>query len=131
MTRIAGSSRQAGFTLLEVLVAFTILAVALGTLVSAFGGSSRSMTAAAEMTLLSMEARSLVDRVGADLALGDGEVTGNTPSGWDWTVRIQPTEGARSGDAPALVIEYLVEVVVRSDAGREFTLRTLRLGAPA
>ncbi len=135
--------RSGGFTLLEVLVAFTILAVALGALLQAFSTGLRGLGAAEAHANAVSHARSKLDEVGALIPLEEGVQSGAFDSdafdsgafdsgafdeGYRWTVSIQPyepSEAAEWGDLS--VVPYDVTVTVAWGRESSVTLRTLRL----
>jgi len=124
----SGNKRRIrGFTLLEVIVAFTILAVALVGLLQAFGTGMRGLGAAQASATAVMHARSKLDEIGQVIALEESQLTGAYKDGYRWNVRIAGVEGDTGGPA-ALARLFDVEVTVTSARGKAFTLNTLRLG---
>ena len=123
---------EAGFTLLEVLVAFAILAVALAGMLQAFGGGLDTVrrTQAANETWSA--ARSLLERVGTELPLEAGQRSGTDESGLAWTVAIRPRKNALDQVKAHERAYALFDVAVTvSRAGAPVaTLQTIRL-APA
>ncbi len=133
---MSGASRpprrrpQAGFTLLEMLIAFTIAALALAVVLPAFSTGLRSLDVAGADVAAMMAARSLIDRVGADLPLEDADLS-DSADGVRWELHIRrqlasPAERLAGGEAPA-VVPVEVEVTAVSGDGPAVTLRTLRL----
>ncbi len=123
--------RQPGFTLIEIIVALAILAVALGTLFQAFSTGLRATTVTDRQAAAVMLAQSLLDRIGQDIPLAAGEQAGVSEDGLRWSIAIAPSPliaPEHSADSP--VIPFDVEVSVAADGGRPITLTTLRL-APA
>ena len=120
-----------GFTLVEVVVAFTILSVALVALMQAFATGMQSLGAAKAGATAVMHARSKLDEVGQTILLENGEYTGDFEDGFAWRVRIAeiPIEDDGTVAAP-LVAPFEVEVNVTGPQGGAVTLTTLRLGAP-
>jgi general secretion pathway protein I len=122
--------RAAGLTLIELLVAFAIAALALGALLQLFSsglGSLRRVERRTEATLL---ARSLLDEVGADIPLTPGERSGTSATGFAWRLRIVPSGAvspAAGSDRPLLL--YEVSVSVGGEREPALTLTTLRLAA--
>ena len=125
--------RAAGFTLLEVLVAFMILAVALGVLLPSFSSSLASLDVSTFHAVALAEARSQIDRLGSEARLEEGELTGVSQAGLSWVMRLyrqddawsqRPSDGTDDG---LVVIPYEVEVIVSDTAGRMLTIKTLRL----
>jgi general secretion pathway protein I len=122
---------SAGFTLLEVLVAFLILAVSLSVLWRSFSGDLASLDSSAFYASALAEARSQVDRLGTEVPLEEGEVRGRAEGGLSWVLRMHQddTWSGQLGDEPAgaQVIPYEIEVVVTDRSDRVLTLTTLRL----
>lgn len=122
---------QGGFSLLEVLVAFAILALMLGVLLGIFGRATQTTIAAAQYAQAATLAESLLNRVGDDIALEAGALSGKTESGFDWEltlVELDLTEAFGTSQLPA--IPYRVDArVLWIDAGRprQVTLSTLKL----
>lgn len=80
---------ERGFTLLEVLVAFVIAALALGVMIEAsLGGLHAAATASRYQEALSL-ARSRLAAAGAG-SLADKEQSGDDGRGFHWMVRIRP-----------------------------------------
>lgn len=127
--------RQSGFSLLEVLVAFAILALSLGVLMQIF---SRAMSATAlneDYSRAVALAEAKLNSVGADIPLEEGVYNGDPENGMDWVVNIAPLDAAVEAlgllpdNLPAQ--PYLVTAVASwpTVAGaRRVVLRSVRLG---
>jgi len=117
---------EAGFSLLEVLVAFTILALSLGLLMQSFSTSMRGLRLSEEYTKATMLAESTLAQVGISLDLKVGELRGEAADGFHWRLTVQPYVAPSGAPLTGALIPYLVEVTVSwSEAGRE--VRELRL----
>ena len=117
-----------GFTLLEVLVAFTILAVALVALLRAFSSGLRGLDAAEVASIAVQHARSKMAEVGSAIPLEPGAEEGAFDDGFRWRVVIEPHELGDGAAAETLpLLPYEVEVTVTGARGGEVTLRSLRL----
>ena len=120
---------EAGFTLVEVIVAFAILALALGVLMFIISdGIQRSAQAelAAEAASL---AQSLLAQAAAETPLRSGERAGQFDDRRRWRLRTEPYAGA--GDPQGAIGAYRVtaEVFWHDDTReRSLALSTLRLG---
>lgn len=94
MSRIAPPPRQAGFTLLEVLVAFIIAALALGIMFDGVVAGMRSASVAAHTERAVAMARSRLAAV--QVAVGSGaartmaEQDGDEGEGFRYSVRVRP-----------------------------------------
>jgi general secretion pathway protein I len=119
-------TRARGFTLLEVLVALIIFAIAFGVLAQIIQtglGQARSAAVTSEAVLL---ARSLLAEVGSELPVAPGVIKGEAEGGYRWRIEMRATEG-RADDA---LRAYLVQVTVASDTqAPPIELSTLRLGS--
>ncbi|MCI0428959.1 MAG: prepilin-type N-terminal cleavage/methylation domain-containing protein [Rhodospirillales bacterium] len=123
--RRAGRAR--GFTLLEVLVAFVILALALAALVQTFGSGMRGVAASERHVMAALAARSLLERVGHDIPLESGEVSGEDGA-FTWTVSMRRAGRAdRRGNDQLVIVPYDVAVTVGWRGGRGVTLESYRL----
>jgi len=120
----------AGFTLVEVLVAFAIAALGLAALFQIFATGLRSAAISEGYARATMLAESQLDRVGIEQPLAPGERFGVFDDGYRWHVAIAPYQEA---EMDALVEIFEVSVTVswgeESGGGRAVTLRTLRLGS--
>lgn len=131
-----GRREARGFTLLEVLVALAIAALALVALFSA-GSSGLFATDAATRAEEALErAQSHLAAVGRDAALLPADASGDDGGGYRWHLTVRPLESRRlspgNGVFGAATTATLYEVAVAVSwrgGGRErrVVLRTLRL----
>ncbi len=121
---------RCGFTLLEVLVAFAILAVAMAALMQAFSQGLRSLEAAEDYGTAAMLARSKMAEVGPIIPIEEGEHTGDLANGWQWRVVVLPYAGDDDASAEASALRlYDVQVAIERDELPLAELRSLRVGA--
>ena len=124
---------SAGFTLLEVLVAFVILALTLGVILRIFSGGLRNAALAGDYSHAMLLAESRL----AELRVQplEGETRGEFDGKYRWRSMIRPwVDGtAASGSGPQLMPVRLMEIdvwVAWGEAGgrsREIGLTTLQL----
>jgi len=90
--------RQRGFTLLEVIVALTVLAITLGSIIKATGEYTANQAYLRDRTLANWVARNVLAEFQLDSAWPEvGERKGTVEMGrmeWDWLARISQTEEA-------------------------------------
>ncbi len=122
-----------GFTLLEVLVAFAVLAVSLGVLFQIFSTGTRASRAAEAYVYATLLAESKLAAVGIELPFQEGEQAGEFDNGYTWRVAMVPYHhGGDEIDGSSSVLAYEVGVTVLWEAagGRQsVSLTTLRLGS--
>jgi general secretion pathway protein I len=85
-------TRQKGFTLIEIVVAFAILALGLGIAMQIAGGAMRNARQAATRTDAALYAQSLLDTVGVGERLEEGSSSGEFGEQFRWTLRAEPYE---------------------------------------
>ncbi len=123
--------RQSGYTLIEVLVAFMILALALTVLMRIFSGGLRNVSVSSDYAVATLIAESRLAAAGIDIPLRPGETSGTEGERFEWTVSVQdyqPWPGYRS--AAKGVDAYRVTVTVEwphGDNTRRVGLSTVRL----
>lgn len=123
-----GSRSSRGFTLIEVLVAFLILAFSLGALLNLFGGSLRSVRLGEEYAQATALARARLALIDADGIVGSGMEAGETGEGYRWSVESAPVQDAmRSGQGDFEPMAVNVTVSWGAVNSRSVTLSTIRL----
>jgi len=121
---------QQGFTLLEVIVALTIVAlcfsVLLGVISGGLGQTNRAETLAAAGSL----AQSLLADLGTEIPIAPGETDGQFANGFRWRLRIEPyTDPTIPQNLSVGAFRALVQIAWGDDnQERSINLTTLRLG---
>ena len=123
-------SRQRGFTLIEALVAFAVLALILGLAFTTFSNGLNRVTIAEGSSQATARAEAILARVGADIPIeeGDQEIPLDEP----YRAMVSMAERARSQPpaVPLRVIPFDVAVTVSWKEGnseRQTTLHSVRL----
>jgi general secretion pathway protein I len=124
-----------GFSLLEVLVAFIILSLALGVLMRIFSGGLGNIGAAEHYSRAVAIAESQLAAAGVESPLTEGENAGEVENGYRWRTsvkRVEPGGGALDNAALPVGL-FQVEVTVNWDdtatTPRGLRLVTLRTAA--
>jgi general secretion pathway protein I len=114
------------------LVALAILTLSLGVLYQSFGLGLNTTNRAKDELEASALAESVLDRVGADLPLRKGELSGSGAPDFNWRVVIAPYDG--TGADPNRLAAFRVTLFITQPQGaakREWRIETLRIGANA
>lgn len=135
---VSARSRGRGFTLLEVIIAFAVLALALTLLLGTLSGSAREVRASADAGRAAMHAQSLLDQVGVGEALRPGSRDGEFEDGrYRWNLSIgryvDPARRARDTIEPGAPQLMLLALHVEwGDGGprERLDLQSLRLAQP-
>lgn len=139
--------RQQGFTLLEVMVAFVVLAAALGLLLGMLSRGLKQVTQAQAETEASLHAQSLLDQLGTLETLEPGSRDGEFDDGrYRWRLQVSeaedpappppPADGSPLPEAPVVLggpLLYRVALEVEWGAAtpaQRLRFTTLRLRAP-
>jgi len=122
---------EAGFTLVEVIVALAILALGLSVLLESISGSLRRTATAARMAEAGALAQSLLAEVGTDRAIKPEDTSGEFPNGYRWHLKMQPYGEANEREEwPVGAYQISTEVEWEEGASRRsYALTTLRLGS--
>ena len=86
------TNKQQGFSLLEILIAFSILALSLSILLKIFSVGVTTTSIAEEYTAAVQIAESLMARTGVETPLQAGESSGLENEKYDWQVTVSPFE---------------------------------------
>lgn len=121
------TNRERGFTLIEVLVAFTIMSIMLLALLQGMSQGLRAIDRAGDKQLVVEHARNTLALVGVTIPLEPG-VYGGEEGDHDWQVSIGPSPYALGPGADRYPMRLLsIEVHVRDYNGAEQYLATMRL----
>ena len=126
--------KESGLTLLEVLVAFVILAVAMTTVMQVFSTGLEGTRRAEAANLAAVMAESKLATVGVEIPVRAGRQNGVEANGIAWAVEIEPYregegEGIGETQPPMNALQVRIEVNwpgVRG-ATESFVLHTMRL----
>jgi len=110
-------ARTRGFTLIEIIVAFTILALGLGITMQIATGAMRNARHAAQRTEAALYAQSLLDSAGVGERLEVGETSGDFNDDFRWSLVVEEHEVESETPTPieaglAPVQLYRLELVV-------------------
>ncbi|MGH8076330.1 MAG: type II secretion system protein XpsI [Lysobacter sp.] len=130
--------RQRGYSLIEVIVAFALLALALTLLLGTLSGAARQVRWSSDAGRAALHAQSLLDQVGVGEPLAPGQRDGEFDDGryrWSlsttpWTDPALPPAAAIDPSAPRLLELTLSVQWGDGRAGEQLNMRTLRLAAP-
>lgn len=117
---------EAGFTLIETLVALTILAVSLTSLFQSQGIGLRTAAAAAEYA----KARTLAESLLAETAVqwrGGASRKSGSEGGFAWSINVERAPGMPSADKTKWGL-HQIRISVTWPDGRSVVLETLKLG---
>ena len=93
-----------GFSLLEVLVAFTILAMLLGALFQVFSGGLRAARSGDQYTRATVIAQSRLASLGVEQPLREGVSSGTDDDPYHWRVTVSPYL-----DDQILVVDHVLQ----------------------
>lgn len=130
--------RQGGYTLIEVIIAFALLALGLSLLLGTLSGAARQVRWSGDAGRATLYAQSLLDQVGVGEELQPGRTEGDVDGGrYHWSLTISPwidATAAASTQPRSLQGPRMLELVMTmqwgEDGRQRLQLRTLR-AAPA
>ena len=126
--------RQRGFTLIEVVVAFALLALALTFLLASLSGAARQVRIASDSSRATLHAQSLLAQVGVGETLQPGRRQGDFDAGrYRWALEIapfadplKPPSPLSNPSAPRL-LQLTLAMEWGNGRGQQLRWRTLRL----
>jgi general secretion pathway protein I len=125
---IDGTDRDAGFTIIEVLIALAVVAVSIVAIGSVMSTNARGVRLLEQHVTLMQNARSVMTAgIPPRAELGPGELSGAIGD-YRWNIDVGPL--GEGWDAPRSELPWipaLVRIRVRSPSGAESDLRTVRL----
>ncbi|WMC10513.1 prepilin-type N-terminal cleavage/methylation domain-containing protein [Oceanimonas pelagia] len=127
MTSPRARQHQAGFTLLEVLVAFAVLTVTLGILLNLFSLAIQTSRTAQDQQKAVLLAESKLAELDAGATLRPGVERGEFDDRFAWETRIEEYDSRALMDNQTLLLPYRLSVVVSWSDHRRYELATLRL----
>jgi general secretion pathway protein I len=131
-------NKQRGYTLIEVVVAFALLAFAMTLLLGSLTNASKQVRGAADAGRAALHAQSLLDQMGVGEALAPGRRDGELEDGryrWELEVEpfVDPTAPPRVGEvlgAPQLMQLQLTMFWGDGGPRKQLRLESLRLVTP-
>jgi general secretion pathway protein I len=120
----SGSRVSRGFTLLEVMLAFVIFALSFATVLEIMAGSMRSVRRASDDTEVALLAQSLMELVGTEIPLEEGQFNGTSMERFEWRLDIFPYASDTGDTATFELAElsgidlYLVDLEIDWQSGR-------------
>lgn len=95
-----GLRKSRGFTLLEVMLAFVVFALSFAVVLEIMAGSMRSVMRASDDTKVALFAQSLMDLVGTEIPIEEGQYSGTGMDHYQWEMSITYYDaGGESDDA--------------------------------
>lgn len=123
--------KSSGFTLIEVLVAFAILAISAGALLSAFSTGTRHSALSRDYSQAVVLAEGKLAEIGVVDAIAPGEQAGRFDDRFSWRLNVSEyVPDQENSKAYRSFTPYHVEIEVNwvsSNTQRRLTLDTLRL----
>lgn len=124
---------ERGFTLLEVIVAFAIVALALSAIFQIFSTGLRSSVVTENYNMATLLADSKLAGIGIEEPLEAGDQSGTFDNGFRWEANIRPYDDGGSTFTPGEIQAFEVTVTVKWGGvvrERSLSLATLRLKIP-
>jgi general secretion pathway protein I len=126
--------RRRGFTLVETLVAFAVLALAMSQLMAALGGGARNESRADFLLRASREGQSQLDAIGIEGPIARGETNGAYDDGLLWNLSVEPYLAVKALVGGGEVASFWLRLTIRRPGAQEgaresLTLTTLKIVA--
>ena len=106
---IKSRQRSGGFTLLEVMLALVIFALSFATVLEIMAGSMRSVGRASDDTEVALLAQSLMDLVGSEIPVGEGEYSDTGMDRYNWQMSISLYDAVGESETVGLNTQELAD----------------------
>lgn len=128
MSKLEQKNRSRGFTLLETLVALSVLAITLGVLYQIFGVSLRNMQHAKDYSYAQMLAESKLSEIGKGIPVTEGNYGGRIGEKYSWTMDIEPISIDQADDRLVHIFKVNFEITWPGNSkNRSIKIDTYRL----
>ncbi len=124
---------QRGFTLIEVIIAFAIVALALSAVFQIFSTGLRGSVVTENYNIATLLAESKLAGIGIEEPLDTGDQSGTFENGFQWQTTVRPYDDGGSSFTPGAIQAFEVTVTVKwggLNRERTVSLATLRLAIP-
>ena len=124
------SASKAGFTLLEILVAISILAISLVVILQLFSGGLKSRKVSDDYTRGVFHAREKMSEILLSKDLTEGESGGEFPDSFRWVSLIKLVESGQEEEEKLPFKMFDIQVEILWDAGRSekhFQVSTIKI----
>jgi general secretion pathway protein I len=135
--RAASPRREGGYTLIEVIVAFAVLALGMTLLLGTLSNATRQVRWADEAGRAALHAQSVLDQAGVGEALEPGTREGQFERGrYRWRLAIEPYADPTARAQPVVdpiepkLLQLTLDVSWGEGARQRLQVRTLRLVQP-
>ena len=119
--------REKGFTLLEVMVALSILGIALTVLIQLFSGGLRQAKNSRDYTKAVLYAKQVMEEMAMQEYLTEGVEQGDLAEGYRWQVTISPQEISTEEDFPLELYRLRVDIFfTQGEKEKKVELSTLK-----
>jgi general secretion pathway protein I len=109
------NQKQVGFTLLETLVALSVLAIILGVVYQIFGTSLRNMQYTKEYSYAQMYAESKLSELGKGIPIKEGNYEGSFDQKYTWKLNLAPFPSVTEKD---VISKFRINFIVLWDSSR-------------
>jgi general secretion pathway protein I len=118
-----------GFSLIEALAAFAILAMTLGQLLNGVSGGVRNQARADFLLRAARQGASQLDALGVDGPTPFGESSGRYPDGLHWSLSVTPGRSVAGANGRPALTSFHARLVIRkpSGYGESFTLSAVKI----
>lgn len=114
--------QSTGFTLIEVIAAFTIMAMTFATILQILSHSTRQTIKSSERTRIALLAHTKMNEIGVLIPVEEAVLSGDFDENTTWSIQMAPYEIAYEGDFNiefAPVELYRVDMVISWQTGQQ------------